>query len=126
MRAGHYAVVDGVTYRCERPQGPAILLLAPVDEPQPDGFARDNRGRWRRRVTVADVSRVFFVRTTAIWKGKRVKVDAVLGDDAAIEYTGTDIDGRPELSQREYGVWAGGVTVGSLSDADEEVLEFQL
>lgn len=115
VRAGAYAIYQGVTYRCK--PGPSMVRLwAGRTDPQPPGFERDQRSKaWTHYVPLEDISAFFFVRTTARWKGHPVVVLEVLGDIAHIEYWGTDIDGRPELSLQQHGVWEGWVRVETLT-----------
>lgn len=126
MKAGAYAVVDGVTYVCAHPHASPLRLLVPGSEPQPPGFERDKAGRWRRYVERRDVSRLFTVSTTATWRGRTVEVQSVFDDSAYIEYRGVDFNGEPELTVRDYAVWAGSVPTESLTDVTEEVTEVPL
>ncbi len=126
MRAGAYATFDGVTYRSDFAYGTPIRLLAPLSDPQPPGFERDQYRRWARRVERSELSRTFFVETTAVWKGKEVDVLSVLGASAYIEYYSEDTDGWPELTHHQHGMWSGDVPVDSLSDVSETVIEVPL
>lgn len=124
MRAGHYAVVEGRTYRAV-PSGDYVRLLVSGSEPQPPGFRRDNRGRWKRVVRADEVSRLFHVRTTARWNGTPVEVTSVLGESAEIKTfdPALDPDGRPEISRDRTGEWVGGVPITELTGVVEDVIE---
>lgn len=126
MRAGAYAALDGVTYRAKNVRGPSILLLAPLSDPQPPGFERDNHRRWSRRVDRSQFTRTFVVKTTAVWKGQQVTVRSVLGDRATIEFGSQDASRWPELTHHKHGLMTGTVPVDSLSDVTEEVIEIPL
>lgn len=124
MRAGPYAVVDGVTYSCGPRHAPEILLLVPKDEPPPRGFER-SKGYWERLVARSSVSRLSYVETIATWRKVAVEVLAVSGDRAHVEYRGAGFNGRPELTLTDYAVWSGWVPVSSLTDVVEDELEYQ-
>lgn len=123
VRAGFYAVYRGKTYVAHGPthsygdrhKRPILWLWAQPSDPRPGGFEPDRAGGWRRSVPLVDVAAAFTVTTTARWKGNPVRVFCVRGDLAEIQYMDNDIDGRPELSYQQHGMWEGWVPVDALT-----------
>jgi len=125
MRAGPYAVFGGETYRCVSINKPFVRLLVSESEPPPPGFKLD-RGGCSRLVDRTEVSRLFYVETTAVWRGYAVSVDRVKGDKATIGYMGSDMGSFREISQIDNCIWQGTVSVSSLSEIVEQHHEIDL
>lgn len=66
MKAGQYAVVDGVEYVALFSRGSVgVSLVVPNDQPRPDGFEHDERFVWRRSVPWSSIERIVEVETWA-------------------------------------------------------------
>ena len=105
MRAGSYAVVDGVAYPLVRYEGyedAPMRVEAPHDQPCPPGFSRAATG-WERRVLPEEITEIFQVCTTARHRNRPVIVNGVSGSHAFIEYPGADARTAPELTHLRSG-----------------------
>lgn len=125
MRAGPYAVVDGVTYSAGRLDGQTIWIDVPECQPAPEGITRPSHPR-RRGIQRSATQRLFYVTTSARWKGREVAVDAVVDGEAMIEAHGAGFPGSPELKLVDHATWRGHVPVESLTDVVEDVVEVAL
>jgi hypothetical protein len=146
VRAGKYAIVDGVEYQARFADGnDSVALYVPRDEPQPDGFEWDDRlaGHWSRDVPSLRVQRLFEVETWALLLGKfPVQVIFIgAGDIANIMYdhgytigyglAPRDENGKVMTPPGMFGnpresLWDGSCDVADLSDVRETVREVPL
>lgn len=137
VRAGQYAVLDGVTYQARLPgRDGQVSLIVRGERPSP-GFERDDRGHWRRTIPRGACSRVFHVATSAYWHRLfPVEVRAVDpgARTASIEYFPGPHPGPPPLGPdgsylvpplfaQHGGPWHGTVPQGELSTVREQEYE---
>ena len=129
MRAGRYALWRGEEYKAHRVDKDWVLLVRPSDQPQPEGFTEDS-GEWVRKVRGTELSKVFSVRTVAVWQGHRVTVWSVDGDIAQVEASSTTQEGIPDhpaaVRENAYGDWSARVPVWELTEVVETVVDARL
>jgi len=117
-RAGHYAEFDGRVLSIVNPSSPRIRLLLPKSDPQPPGF-EPYRGWWTRLVGRDEVTRIFTVETTAVWRGLPVLVSAVDSSSAYVRYFGGGDGPVDELPMVQGGDREGSVPVAELTTVVE-------
>jgi hypothetical protein len=122
VRAGTYAEYRGRTYRCGDPNLERIALFEDGSQPRPDGFGLEN-GDWVRRVDRGEVTRLTYVKTTAVWKGRRVDVVRVYEHDgeALIEQWDWHPPTGPTVHMVDRGLWEATVPLDALTDVVETV-----
>ena len=126
MRAGPYAEVDGVVYPCVRIDQPYVRLLAfwPGSAAPVPGFEHERADRWSRAIDRSEATRLFWVRTTAVWSGRTVEVGRVQDDRATLIYNGTDMPtDNPAIARLGPFEWQGTVPLGELSEVVEVIVQ---
>lgn len=76
MRAGDYAVVDGVEYQA-KVHGDMVTLFLPRTQPCPQGWVRSQGDRWKMRIPRTNVSELYTVGSYANFEGIYVSVRQV-------------------------------------------------
>jgi hypothetical protein len=127
MRAGTYAEFRGRTYRCGNPDLPQVPLLVDGSEPQPEGFER-GRKDWIRRVDRRELTRLMYVETHALWRGRRVEVVRIdeRDDEALIQQNSWDTPHGPTVQVLDKGLWGANVPISELTDVVEDVSDYPL
>jgi hypothetical protein len=118
MRAGSYAEFEGRVFEIVPPDSGSIRLLLPKSETQPPGF-EPYRQWWTKLVERSDVSRLFTVETTAVWRGLPVIVARTDGSSALIRYFGGGHGPVEELPMVQGGDREGGVPIDELTSVVE-------
>jgi len=124
MRAGPYAELQGVIYPSVSLDDPWVRLLAFGPEPPAPGWEHERWDRWSLLVDRSEVTRLFWVRTTAVWSGWPVDVSRVEGDHAIFTYDGTGLPtDNPAIARLGLFEWQGRVPPSELSEVVETVVE---
>jgi hypothetical protein len=119
---GEYAMLDGREYFGSS-FGDCMTLLTDED-PLPSGF-EPSKKTWVRGeavVQLADVQRVFQVRTTCIWRGHRFTVGIILDGIANVTYLGVDFDTvcrLPGMERPDKYEVRGEIPVSELTEVEE-------
>lgn len=129
MRAGKYAIFDGVEHRA-RVLEASVALLLPRVGPCPEGWAPGSMEYWIRRVPRVSVARLVSVTTFYTFHGIRVAVHDIhpTTETAWISYTrGSETTPRhPAFTpDPDPGVaqWTADVPWSSLTDVHETIAE---
>lgn len=132
MRAGEYAVYDGVEYSA-RVLKDAVVLIVPRVGPCPDGWGPGNREHWICRVPRASVTRLFSVTTFCTFRGIRVAVNDIypVTETAWISYVpDSEVTPPPPVFVRDpdpgIADWSADVPWGSLTDVEETIEEIPI
>ena len=132
MRAGEYAVYDGVEYSA-RVLKDAVVLMLPRVGPCPEGWGPGNREHWICRVPRASVTRLFSVTTFSTFRGIRVAVNDIYPttETAWISYVpGSEATPPPPVFVKDpdpgIADWSADVPWSSLTDVDETIEEIPI
>lgn len=135
MRTGVYAVVDGLTHRARFGEK-KVHLIVPAQDPLPEGWEdRNRRGYWLNTVPRLSVSRLFYVRTTAVLDGLPVGVVNLHEAAGTAEvwaqapYPGPEPvlhSGLKWVADNGSTLWAGTIAVDRLVDIDEPEYEIEV
>lgn len=117
MRDGYVARWRGREYEAS-PDGEDVRIYS--TEPE-EGFEEVRENRYRRVLPMRDIEDVWYVRTSATWRGEPFLVLAEHGPWLRLEYTGgkAPVARTLELEEFDYGVYQGWAPTAEVSDIRE-------
>lgn len=80
-----------------------------------------SRPAGRNRIDLDDLDDLLKVTTTATWRGGKVHVSDVAGDEAGFMTSDRRLAEAEGLSGDQYGGWTGSAPLGELSEVSERV-----
>jgi hypothetical protein len=135
MRAGDYAVFEGVTYRA-RLESKRVHLIVSTAEPRPDGWEGHSTDEyWLKTIPRSSASRLFSVQTMALLDGVPVGVVSLHEATGTAQvwalapYQGPEPALHPDLTWMADNAsqeWVGNVAIEKLTDVDEPEYEVEV
>lgn len=117
MRDGYLARWRGHEYEAS-PDGDDVRIYTSQPE---EGFEEVREHRYRRVLPVRDIEDLWYVRTSATWRGEPFLVLAEHGTWLRLEYTGgkAPVARALELEEFDYGVYQGWAPAADVTDIRE-------
>jgi hypothetical protein len=117
MRDGYVARWEGREFEAS-PDGDEVRLYLTAPE---DGFEQIRDGRYRRIMSMSDVDDLWYVRTSATWRGEPFLILAEHDAWLRVEYAGGKAPVARELGLEEfdYGVYQGWAPTAEVTDIRE-------
>jgi hypothetical protein len=117
MRDGYFALWRGREYEAS-PDGDEVRIYATEAE---DGFEEVREHRHRRIVPLKEIEDIWYVRTSATWRGEPFLILAEHDAWLRVEYTGgkAPVARALDLEEFDYGVYQGWAPAAEVTDIRE-------